>query len=174
MKKFYILLAAAFLFTLSNLSAQQPVKDADWSAYNFLIGQWAGEGNGAPGQGTGIVTFSYDLQKRVIVRRNETNFPKTDKAPAFSHNDLMVIYQQGDKTLATYWDNEGHTINYTVTFSADAKKLYFTSDIIPQAPRFRLVYDKLGENRYNNIFEIASPGKPEEFSKYLEGVIIKK
>lgn len=161
-------------FSLGTMKAQQPVKEADWSAWQFMLGEWIGEGNGAPGQGTGSFTFSYDLQKRILVRKNHTDFPKTDKSPAFSHEDLMIVYQENDKTKAIYWDNEGHIINYIAEFSKDGNKLYFTSEIIPQAPRFRLVYEKIGENKMNNIFEIASPGKPDQFNKYLEAVIIKK
>lgn len=162
------------LFSFGKLAAQQPVKEADWSTWQFMLGEWTGEGSGQPGQGTGSFTFSYDLQKRILVRKNHTDFPKTDKSPAFSHEDLMIVYQENDKTKAVYWDNEGHIINYTAEFSKDGNTLYFTSEIIPKAPRFRLVYEKMGDNKMNNIFEIASPGKPDQFSKYLEAVIIKK
>jgi hypothetical protein len=175
MKKRYIhLLLVIMIFPIGRLAAQQPVKAADWSAWQFILGEWVGTGSGAPGQGTGSFTFSYDLEKRILVRKNHTEFPKTDKSPAFTHEDLMIVYQENDRTKAVYWDNEGHVINYIAGFSQDGNKLYFTSEAAAQAPRFRLVYEKLGDNKMNNVFEIAAPGKPDQFSKYLEAVVIKK
>lgn len=174
MKRINILVTALLIFICASLNAQQPVKAADWTPYNFLIGEWVGDGSGAPGQGTGSVTFSLDLLNRVLVRRGSTDFPMQGNRPAFTHQDLMIVFQQEDKTKAMYWDNEGHVINYAVEFSKDGKKLYFTSEIIPQSPRFRLVYERLEGNKINSIFEIAPPAKPDEFSKYLEGIVIKK
>lgn len=159
---------------ISVLSAQQAIKEADWSEYNFLIGEWIGDGSGAPGQGSGSFTFSFDLQHRLLVRKSHTDFPAAAGRPAFSHDDLMIIYQENEKTKAVYWDNEGHIINYTAEFSQDKSKLYFTSEIIPASPRFRLVYEKLADGRINNVFQIASPGTPDQFAKYIEGVVKKK
>ena len=175
MKKIIIYTITAFVcFSLSDINAQQPIKPADWGSYNFLIGEWIGDGSGAPGQGSGSFTFSFDLQKRVLIRKGYTDFPKAGDKPAFRHDDLMIVYQENDKTKAVYWDNEGHAINYLVEFSQDKNKLYFTSEIVPSSPRFRLIYEKLSDGRINNIFEIAMPGKPDQFNKYIEGIVKKK
>ena len=157
----------------SNVFAQQQVKPADWKGFQFLIGKWVGEGKGQPGQGSGYFTFSFDLQKRVLVRKSHTTFPKTKERPASSHDDIMIVYQDNGKTKAVYFDNEGHQINYTAEFAKDSSSISFVSDIIPNSPRFRLVYEKLPNGKINNKFEIASPNKPEEFSKYIEGVVKK-
>jgi hypothetical protein len=52
--------------------------------------------------------------------------------------------------------------------------LTFTSAAAPSAPRFRLTYQKESEDRVGVKFEIAPPGKPEEFRVYLEGKARKK
>ena len=43
---FILLIAKA-----SNFAQQQ--SPADWKAFNFLIGEWVGEGSGTPGEATG-------------------------------------------------------------------------------------------------------------------------
>ena len=38
---------------LSARQSQAPKETANWDAFRFLIGEWEGEGNGAPGEATG-------------------------------------------------------------------------------------------------------------------------
>ena len=156
-------------------SAQQAAKPANWEAWQFLLGEWEGKGGGAPGQGAGGFTFTLDLQKRILVRRNHSDYPATNKQPAFSHEDLMVIYQEADKSArAIYFDNEGHVINYNVEFSPDQNSLVFLSEASPSAPQFRLTYSKAPRNSLAIKFEIAPPGAPGKFSTYLQAVAQKK
>jgi hypothetical protein len=167
-----------FLFSAllaSTSSAQQSNKAPNWDGWQFLMGEWIGEGAGDPGQGEGSFSFFLDLQNTVIVRKNHTVYPATKGRPSFSHDDLMVVYRDNDQaTRATYFDNEGHVINYAVDFSKDSNSVIFISDLKSAAPRFRLTYTK-GENEKVKItFEIAPPGKSNEFSRYLEGVAHRK
>jgi hypothetical protein len=145
--------------------------DDPWSDYQFLLGDWRGEGDGGPGKGSGGFSFARDLQGKVLVRKNRTDFPATSGRPAFAHEDLMIVYpgEAGGKARAIYFDSEGHVINYAASFSADKRTLSFVSDPTPSAPRFRLSYTR-GEGEVLRIkFEIAAPGKPDEFKTYLEG-----
>jgi hypothetical protein len=146
-----------------------------WAGFRFLIGEWVGEGSGQPGEGTGHFTLSLDLQGKVLVRRNRTAYPAANGRPAFTHEDLMVIYAEpgGKGQRAIYFDNEGHVINYQVTAAAGSG-LTFVSEAMPAAPRFRLTYTK-GQNDTVGIkFEIAPPGKPDGFKKYLDGTVHRK
>ena len=162
------------VMTALSLSAQQAAKAANWDPWKFLLGEWIGEGGGnVPGQGAGGSKFYLDLQDRVLVRTNFSEFPATKDRPAFSHNDLMIIFQESGTARAVYFDNEGHVIYYTAEFSADYNTLTFTSDIKPSEPRFRLIYLKEGD-KLKLKFEIAPPGKPEAFSPYIESVMKKK
>ena len=162
-----------FIFT-SFLSAQQPKNNPNWDSYHFLIGEWVGEGGGNPGQGAGGFSFSFDLQNRIIVRKNFAEYPAVKDHPAFRHDDLMVIYQENNSTRATYWDNEGHVINYTVEFSKDTNSVIFLSELISSAPRFRLSYTKSENNTMKILFEIAPPGKSDSFTKYIEAAAHRK
>jgi hypothetical protein len=170
-RKIVLLFTWAILF--SNLGAQPAEKNL-WKAYNFLIGIWEGEGNGQPGQGSGTIIFEYSLDNNIIIRKNHNEYPATSDRPAFVHDDLLVYYIEGNYALAIYFDNEGHLIHYSNSFSADSTSLVMVSDVNPGAPRYRLTYTKLEPSKMKVTFEFAPPGKPEEFKKYVEGVVRKK
>jgi hypothetical protein len=142
-----------------------------WENWRPLLGTWEAEGKGAPGSGAGKFTFSLELQNRAIVRKSHTDYPPTDGRAAFSHDDLMIIYQDGEsgKTRADYYDNEGHVIRYTAQSSADNKTITFLSDPQPSQPVFRLTYNLGEQGRLAIKFEIAPPNAPKEFKVYVEG-----
>lgn len=71
----------------------------------------------------------------------------------------------GSPNKAIYFDNEGHTINYTVFYSE--KSIVLTSDKIPGSPVFRLIYTSLDKKTVNTRFEISQDG--ENFMPYIEG-----
>ena len=152
-------------------SAWGSAADDPWKPYEFLVGQWTGDGGGEPGKGSGEFSFAWDLQKKVLVRRNRADFPAAAGRPAVSHEDLMVIYRRedGGPGKAIYFDSEGHVINYAASISDDKRTLTFLSEAAATVPRFRLTYTKEKEDTVHIKFEIAPPGKPDDFKTYLEG-----
>ena len=168
-------LVLAFLLMLNGGQFTKALANDDpWAPFQFLIGEWVGEGK--EGQGTGHFSLVPDLGAKVLVRRNHAELPAANGRPAAVHEDLMVIYksEDGKSAKAIYFDSEDHVINYAITFSPDKQTLIFTSPAAPSAPRFRLTYQKEAEDRVGIKFEIAPPGKPEEFKTYLEGKARKK
>jgi len=156
------------LLGVASLFAQQGKMDPQWAPLNFLIGDWVGEGGGEPGQGDGGFSFLPDQEGRILIRKNYANYPATKDKPAYSHTDLTVIYQEPGETRlrAIYFDNEGHTIHYTVHPSANGNSVQFVSDVSTAQPRYRLTYLKTGDDQLAIRFEIAPPGK--DFSTYIE------
>ncbi|MDD5543653.1 MAG: hypothetical protein PHX83_10815 [Acidobacteriia bacterium] len=156
------------LMILSMTASTLVAAEADPLApLNFLLGRWEGAGGGTPGQGGGFSEFTKDLQGRVIVRRNSADYPATSNRPAYSHNDLMIIYCDASKTLrADYYDNEGHVIRYAI-HTDTLNGVVFVSDPLPKEPRYRLTYKPSPAGQLEGKFEIAPPGKPETFSTYL-------
>jgi hypothetical protein len=147
-----------------------------WAPCRFLVGDWVGEGSGAPGQGSGEFSLALELGDKIMVRRNHAEYPATGGRPATKHDDLMVIYPRpGGKGLeASYWDNEGHIIHYALNPSPDGRALVFVSDVVAGAPRFRLTYTKTKPDTLGIEFEIAAPGKPDNFKRYLEATAHRK
>ena len=121
-----------------------------------------------------LVAFSFqlELQGKILVRRNHLNFPATPQRPAFTHEDLLVVYREAKTTpnRAIYFDSEGFVIHYTAAFSEQGKVLTFLSDPSPQAPRQKLTYVQNEDGTLKVKFEIAPPGKPEAFVTHVEGI----
>jgi hypothetical protein len=177
MKKtgFILLSIVSLLFMgVNRLSAQQKIVSG--SEWNFILGDWVGEGTGKPGEGAGGFTFNKDLGDNILVRKNHTVFPAVNGKPETIHDDLLIIYldNSGALTKAIYFDNESHVINYAVSFNQTEKSLVLTSDAQQNMPRFRLTYKTLDNNMLGIDFEIAPPNKPDSFSKYLSGKAHKK
>jgi len=146
-----------------------------WDSWRFFFGEWVAEDSSRPEQGSGEFSFTLDLNDNILVRKNHTEYPATKDKAAIIHDDLMIIYHDMSGSFrAIYFDNEGHTINYTAEFCGKGDTLTFLSDIIPKMPRFRLLYIKTGPNEVSISFDIAQPEKPDEFSTYLRGMARRK
>lgn len=176
--KKWMTLCGAWLLGLAlplALAAQPPQSGKDpWSAWRFVLGDWVGEGSGQPGTATSAFSFHPALGGKVLVRKTHNDILATKDHPASTHEDLLVVYPEGSAKRAIYFDNEGHVIHYTASFSADGNTLTFLSAVEPSAPRFRLTYAK-GKNGGLSInFEIAPPGKPGAFSTYIGGTAHRK
>jgi hypothetical protein len=181
MKQHAAVVALAILICILGISrcssqarALQHAAPPDWSAFQFLLGNWTGEGSGNPGQGTGRFTFSLDLDNHIMIRNSQSDYPETKEHPAFSHRDKMIVFQEsGSSPHAMYFDNEGHTIRYSIDVSVDRKSITFISDSIVAGPRFKLTYASLAGESLLIMFEIAPPGPQARFTKYLEGRAVK-
>ena len=159
MRLWLVLLAVSMTF------AQTPAKlDDRWAPLAFLIGDWTGEGGGGPGQGSGGFSFLPDQGGKILIRKNRADYPASKDHPAFSHTDLMIVYNEPGETklLAIYFDMEDHVIHYTVEPSADGNSVQFVSE------NFRLTYRKTGPDSLALKFEIAPPGKPGAYAPYID------
>jgi hypothetical protein len=135
-----------------------------------------GEGEGKPGQGKGEFSLKFDLQNQILVRKNRAEYPAANGRPAFTHEDLMIIYPGtgGQRNQAIYFDSEGHVIRYTVSAAEPGNDVTFIGEAAPAAPRFRLTYKKMKADTVSLVFEIAPPGKPDEFKTYIEATVRRK
>jgi hypothetical protein len=167
-----VALAVVVLFWLPAAAA-----DPDpWEDCRFLLGDWSGEGQGAPGAEKGQFSFRLELQDKVIVRKHKAEVAAAGGRPASTHEDMMVIHADGaGKGLrAVYFDSEGHVIHYALTLSPDKQTLTLLSDAAADQPRFRLSYTRQKDEKLAIKFEIAPPGKPDAFKTYLEGTAVRE
>lgn len=167
---------AAFLLTTLSFAQQTPAASNSWADWNFLLGEWnVGQGGGVPGQASaGYFSLTPQLDGQILLRKNHSEYAAANGKPAVVHDDLMIVYREGGLTRALYNDSEGHVIHYNVSFSPDKKRITFLSEAVAGQPRFRLVYENLGPDTVNVVFEIAPPDKPDQFSEYVEGVVHRK
>jgi hypothetical protein len=163
--------AAALCLMIVALSGRALAQPApDWRAWDMLIGEWiADEGHGEPGTATAAsFSFSLDLDRRILVRRDHSEYAATNERPATRHDGLMIIYAQAPaRFTATSFDNEGHVIEYAVEI-ASPSRIVFTSPPQPGQPRYRLTYDAIASG-VKIAFAIARPNQPEAFAVYVEG-----
>ena len=134
-----------------------------FGALAFLMGDW--EAIDAPPGERGSFSFTLGVQNHVMVRTNSAIYDATPQHPASRHDDLMVIYREGDSIKADYFDNEGHVIRYTV-HAMDPHRVVFVSDPNPREPRFRLTYAGASDGTLTGSFETAAPGT-DTFTPYL-------
>ena len=141
-----------------------------WDGWDFVLGTWEGEGGGEPGKATaGGFTFSPDLDGRILVRRSFTEFPASGSRPGFRHEDLIIVENDSaGTTRATYWDNEGHRIDYDVTVSKEPRTITFQSRAPLAAERARFVYWDRGPGRLEFTFDLAPAGNPT-FTTHVRG-----
>ncbi len=83
------------------------------------------------------------------------------------HDDLLIIYPDftGNPSNAIYFDNEGHTISYSISYSDNT--IVLLSGKIPHIPVFRLTYSLLANDLIDTKFEMSQDG--EKFATYIEG-----
>lgn len=134
--------------------------DAALEPLRPLLGAW--EGSDATLHATGRFTLEPDLGGKILVRRNHNDSPQG------RHDDLMIVFAAPGGLRASYFDSEGHAIQYAVTATAD--RIELVSDETPGQPRFRLRYDRHGADELAVEFAIAAPGAAE-FRHYTGGVV---
>jgi len=69
---------------------------------------------------------------------------------------------------AIFFDGEGHVIRYAVTVASDGNSIEFLSEAAPGGTRCRMTYNRAGADSVTEKFEIAPPGKPNDFATYVE------
>ncbi len=165
-----ILLIVVALFALASPALAKPQAADPWQPIQFLVGEWTAEGRGDPGRGSGSFSFRFDLDRKIMIRLNRSDYPATKERPAFSHGDLMVIYPDPKDSgfRAIYFDNEGHIIEYGVKIPSEGTA-EFVNSAARGSPRFRLTYTKSTGDALTVKFEIAPPDHPDSFKTYLEG-----
>jgi hypothetical protein len=158
-----LLIVISLLFSVQALAQ-------DWGPLQFLLGTWTTDqpSTGARALGTGSFSFSPDLQGKVLVRKSFAEYPPENGKPAYRHDDLMIVYRDGDSHLrAMYFDNEDHVIEYSVQPSAHG--VVFESQGSSVASRYRLTYTATGADHAKLKFEIALPEK--DFTTYIEASV---
>src|SRR5205814_3054379 len=139
-----------------------------WKDLRFLVGEWSAEGGGNPGPAGGGYSLLPELDGKILVRRSVADYPAANGKPATHHEDLLTIFieVEGKTPEAIYFDTEGHVIHYVVEVDAAAKVARFVSPAQPGQPRYRLTYRQTNKDMLAGQFEVAPPGKPDNFTRY--------
>jgi hypothetical protein len=139
--------------------APPPTADPAFEPLRPLVGHWHGEDPDR--HSSGDFTLQPELGGKVLVRRS------TNDGPQGHHEDLMIVFASPAGLRATYFDNEGHTIDYSIVTTAD--RIELISDRVANQPQFRLRYDVKGAELAID-FAIAMPGS-DDFKHYTGGTV---
>jgi hypothetical protein len=148
-------------------SAQKTAADP-LQALAFLIGQWEGASDGQPGVARVRREYSRILNSRFIRAQNQSVYQPQDKNPkGETHEDLGVFSFDTTRRRAVLrqFHVEGFVNQYVADLDSQPDKLVFTSEAIENIPpgwRARETYVVLGPNEFEEVFELAEPGKPFE------------
>jgi hypothetical protein len=167
MKTILILLVAVTVFLNTSFSQQNSKLDK----WNWLIGEWKDNGSRQPAQASNTFTFTFDLDRKIIVRRTNSSQPDITGKYNFIHQDLMIIYpdQTGKPDKAIYFDNEGHIINYKISF--EGKSIVFKNYDIGTSPVYRLTYTRIDNETISRKFELSRD--KENFTTFEQETSIK-
>jgi hypothetical protein len=137
----------------------------------FLIGRWEGSSDGQPGVGTLQREYTRVLNSRFIREQNRSVYPPQDKNPkgeTHEHFGVFSFDKSRGRAVLRQFHVEGFVNQYVAeTAAVVGGKISFTSEAIENITtgwRARETYTVLGPDEFEEVFELAEPGKP--FEKY--------
>jgi hypothetical protein len=146
--------------------AQAPSNAADRLApIALLVGQWKGTSDGQPGKGNVERQYERVLGSKFIQVRNRSVYPPQEKNPkGETHEDIgfFSFDSARKRVVLRQFHIEGFVNQYVLDPSSTADRVVFTSETIENIPagfRARETYLLSGTDRFEEIFEIAEPGK---------------
>jgi hypothetical protein len=140
------------------------------SPLDGLIGRWAGTSEGQPGTGSTEREYSRLFGSRFVKGRNRTVYKPQEKNPkGETHEDFGVFSfdRARNRMVLRQFHSEGFVNHYVADSSGTPGALVFTTEAIENIPpgfRARETYRFLGPDEFEEVFELAEPGK--EFELY--------
>jgi hypothetical protein len=134
-----------------------------------MIGRWEGSSEGQPGKATVQREYSRVLNDRFVRVRNRSEYPVQDKNPRgeIHEDEGFFSFDRARKRLVL---RQFHVEGFVNQFvhdleSSSPQKIVFTTESIENIPsgfRARETYVVHGPDEFEEIFELAEPGKPFE------------
>lgn len=158
----------AIVLLLCPLASGQSKPDV-WEPFKFFVGTWKGIGDGEPGNSKIQREYRFILNRKFLHVVNKSTYDPQPKNPKGEvHEDWgMVSFDKGRKQFVfRQFHVEGFVNQYVMT-SGDGKIIVFTSESLENIPagyRARETYKIINENEFEEVFEIAPPGK--DFAVY--------
>jgi hypothetical protein len=164
-----MVMAVVLLFGPSAF-AQPPAPADRLAPVTSLLGTWTGTSEGQPGNGTVERDYEHALGSRFVRIRNRSTYPPQAKNPkGETHEDEgFISFDNARKQLVF---RQFHVERFVITYAQDPNAkpgtIVFVSEAIENIPpgyRARETYLLHGPDEFEEIFEMAEPGK--EFTVY--------
>lgn len=148
--------------------AQAPAPADSLAPLARVVGRWTGTSEGQPGKGRVERQYERVLGSKFIQVRNQSTYPPQDKNPkGETHEDIGYFSFDAGRTRVVFrqFHLEGFVNQYVLEPAATTDRLVFVSEAIENIPagfRARETYVFAGADQFEEIFEIAEPGKDFE------------
>jgi hypothetical protein len=151
----------------------------DFSALDWLIGDWAGPTTGRGTPGDVHLTLSYMLDKRFVLIREEVSLPASQAAPALHETwmGFLGANPSGPGFVLHAFSSTGFILRYHVSASQDQVRFDPEGGANPPPGwLFRREITKLGPGFFSETVSVAPPGAAffEYYSAKLTQVIVPK
>lgn len=161
---------------LCSLASGQSKPDV-WQPFKFFVGTWEGVGSGESGNSKIQREYRFALNNKFLQVRSKSTYdpqPKNPKGEVHEEWGMMSFDNIRKQFVFRQFHVEGFVNQYVMT-SSDGKTIVFTSESIENIPagyRARETYKIINENEFEEVFEIAPPGK--DFAVYSRGHLKRK
>lgn len=162
------LFLAAVLSSNGAIGAQAPAPANDLSALSFFLGRWEGTAEGRPGKGTATREYVSELRSKIMHAKHRGVYPPQPANPKGEvHEDLGIYsFDSANKRVRfRQFHVEGFVIHYVQEPDTKPGTWIYTSEAIENIPkgyRSRETHVRLGPDEFEEIFEMADPGKDFE------------
>ncbi len=144
-----------------------------WDALKYFVGSWEATERGDPGVGRGEREYQYVLGAKFLEVRNTSRWEPTDQNPKGEVHEDWGFYsydRQRGTVVFRQFHIEGFVNQYALDpASSDPRTFVFQTEQIENLPRdwrARETLRILGEDEFEEMFELAAPGK--DFEVYTE------
>jgi hypothetical protein len=134
----------------------------DFSALDWLVGEWTGTTTERSAPGELRLSVSYELDKQVMLLREEASFPATKSSPAMKESWLGIL--TSDRTAASFllrmFASTGFITRYRVT--VEGPETHIDPEGGEQPPPgwlFRTVINRTDTQEFVETVRAAPPGK---------------
>jgi len=147
----------------------QTVPPADpFERIGFMIGRWEGTAEGQPGKSTVRREYARALRSTFIRVVHRSEYPAQEKNPKgeIHEDEGFFSFDRARKRLVLrQFHVEGFVNTYLEGADSSPTKLVFSSEAIENVPigwQARETYIVHGPDEFEEVFELAEPGKPFE------------
>lgn len=169
------ILAGSFVLSTSVIAEPQESRVATLGALDPFIGRWQGTTDGQPGKGTVEREYTPILNARFIQLRNRTTYPPQERNPKGEQHEDIGFFSadsQRQRLVLRQFHVEGFVNQYVAEASSVEQTLVLVTESIENIPpgwRARETYRLLGPDEFEEVFELAPPGKP--FALYSRALL---
>ena len=149
-------------------ASQPSAANQSLAALDPFIGRWQGTSEGQPGTGTVEREYTRILNSRFIRVTNRSVYPPQERNPkGEQHEDVGIFSVDASRKRIVFrqFHVEGFVNQYVQEEPSGQQTLVFVTESIENIPsgwRARETYRMISADEFEEVFELAAPGKPFE------------